>query len=118
MVMGMSVMREASFGGDLDAVFQEVEGRLGQTGGSRAHLPWAFWDVLLLADEGILGTNGTMFIVKFRLWLSLNKTSSPIALTSEHPTPHKGCPWCLSQRPYLNRTVKTQTVGSGPLPGR
>lgn len=58
MVIGMSVMREASFGGGLDAVFQEVDERLGQTGGSRARLPWAFWDVLLLPDKGILGTKG------------------------------------------------------------
>lgn len=45
---------------------------------------------LLLAEEGILETNGTMFIVKLRLWLSLNKTSSPVALKVNTPLPTKG----------------------------
>ena len=43
MVIGMSVVREASFGGGLDAVFQGEEERLGQTRRSGACLPWAFW---------------------------------------------------------------------------
>ena len=89
MVLGMSVTREASFGGGLDAVFQEVEERLGQTGGSRALLPWAFWDVLPLADKGILGTNGTNVHCQAST-LSLKKTSSPVTLTSEHSPLHKG----------------------------
>lgn len=87
MVLGMSVTREASFGGGLDAVFQEVEERLGQTGGCRVLLPWAFWDVLPLADKGILGTNGTNVHCQAST-LSLKKTSSPVILTSD--TKEKG----------------------------